>query len=395
MKASQTLKVLSFFQAGLLQASFFFNKLLIQKINEDQSVSWVIGTFEIAACIHNLKGTLGNAKTVNLFPNDSYDHSYDYSINVKSKYLGWLYRIFYGPLLLGFLANKHSHFWYIWHTGFLIDRDYEFKFLKSKNKKIVCMFVGNDIRSPKLSLEYTRKNNIDNFINYLALENSEVFESEDARVMQTALSADLYADLIFSFKFDQISYMKSRVFPWPYMWPKEKFLEANVKFDAIKKIKIVHAPSNPVIKGTPLVRAAIKKLQLEGYDFDYVELQNLPNKVILEHLSSSHIVLNLFYGLDISLGALAIEAMANRTALIMSFDPSAIKHYDIELEGLDSCLLNTRYWQVYDHLKHLLDNPDRMKYYADNGYDFVKKHYTYEAAGEYIQNLLEENGVIN
>ena len=53
-------------------------------------------------------------------------------------------------------------------------------------------------------------------------------------------------------------------------------------------------------------------------------------------------------------------------ALIMSLDPSAIKHYDIELEGLDSCLLNTRYWQVYDHLKYLLDNPEKMKYYADN-----------------------------
>jgi hypothetical protein len=257
------------------------------------------------------------------------------------------------------------------------------------------MFVGNDIRSPKLSLEYTRKNNIDNLINYSMPENSEVFEDTETRVMQTAISADLYADLIFNFKLDQISYIKSKVFPWPYMWPKEKFLEPNVKFDDYKKIKIVHAPSHLMIKGTPLVQAAIKKLQEEGYDFDYVELRNMSNKTVLENLSSAHIVLNQFYGFDISLGMLAIEAMANRTALIMSLDPSAIKHYDIELEGLDSCLLNTRYWQVYDHLKHLLDNPDRMKYYADNGYDFVKKHYTYEAAGEYIQNLLEENGVIN
>ena len=114
----------------------------------------------------------------------------------------------------------------------------------------------------------------------------------------------------------------------------------------------------------------------------------------MEHLRTSHIVLNQFYGYDISLGLFAIEAMANHTALMMSYDPSAIKHYDIELEGLDNCLFNTKYWEVYDNLKYLLDNPEKIKYYADRGYDFAYKHYTYEAASEYINKVLKENGVI-
>lgn len=36
----------------------------------------------------------------------------------------------------------------------------------------------------------------------------------------------------------------------------------------------------------------------------------------------------------------------------------------------------------------------KVKYYADNGYEFTYKHYTYEAASEYINKVLKDNGVI-
>ncbi|PHR69811.1 MAG: hypothetical protein COA66_14115 [Arcobacter sp.] len=284
---------------------------------------------------------------------------------------------------------------YIWNTGFLLNRDFEFKFLKSKNKKIVCMFVGDDIRSLKLTSEYTKRRNIDYHISYTQNEYSENFILNDLIVKKTAISADKYADLIFSFKLDQISYIKNKQFPWAYMYPKEKFFKDNNKFNSNNIIKIVHAPSNPLVKGTPLVRAAIKKLELEGYIFEYVELKNMSNEIVLNHLRTSHIVLNQFYGYDISLGLLAIEGMANHNALLMSYDPDAIKYYNLNLEGFDSCLLNTKYWEVYDNLKYLLNNHDKIKYYADKGYAFTYKHYTYESASEYMNNILKENGVID
>jgi hypothetical protein len=50
----------------------------------------------------------------------------------------------------------------------------------------------------------------------------------------------------------------------------------------------------------------------------------------------------------------------------------------------------TKYCEVYDNLKYLLDNPHKIKYYVDNdGYDFAYKHYTYEAAGAYINSILK------
>lgn len=175
-----------------------------------------------------------------------------------------------------------------------------------------------------------------------------------------------------------------------YMYDKNMFYYNKENYNNIKKIKILHAPSNPLVKGTPLVRATIKKLYLDGYNFEYIELQNMPNKMVLEHLKTSHIVLNQFYALVP--GMFGIEAMANHCAVLMSADPSI--ETGLTQDSKDAWMI-TKYWEVYDNLKYLLDNPEKIKYYADNGYKFTYEHYTYEAASEYINKVLKGNGVIN
>jgi hypothetical protein len=384
-------KFISLVQELILRTSYFLCKLVSTKRNKN--ISWVIGVSEISSTLYFLGNVLKPSTTVCLDKNPFYKLKYSFSINISNRYFKFIYNIFYAPTLLGYLMNKNTHFLYIWHTGFLLNRDNEFKFLKSKDKKIVCIFLGSDIRSPKLSLEYTQDKKIDNFISYT--KNSKQILKEDKKSKVISESADKYSDLIFSFKLDQISYIENKQIPWTYMYPKNRFYKNEFKFHNMEKIKILHAPSNPLVKGTPLIRAAIKKLELEGYYFEYVELQGLSNEIVLENLKTSHIVLNQFYGYDISLGLFAIETMASNAALMMSYDPKALKLYDIKLDGFENCCFNTKYWEVYDNLKYLLDNPEKIKYYADNGYDFAYKHYTYEAASEYINNVLKENGVID
>ena len=58
-------------------------------------------------------------------------------------------------------------------------------------------------------------------------------------------------------------------------------------------------------------------------------------------------------------------------------------------------VVNTKYWEVYDNLKLLLDNPEKIKFFADNGHKFCKKYYTYEAAGSYYHSVFLKNNIIN
>ncbi|MFY9107279.1 glycosyltransferase [Aliarcobacter cryaerophilus] len=250
--------------------------------------------------------------------------------------------------------------------------------------------MGDDIRSLIKTIEYSKDKNEDTYANYYGMVNPVYLTKEyDSYKLKIAYICDKYADLIFNAKYDQISYLKSKQFDWVYTYDKNKFFKNDNKFKDIKKIKILHAPSNAIYKGTQLVRAAIKKLEVEGYNFEYVELQNMPNEVVLEHLKSSHIVLNSFY--SYVPGLFGIEAMANHCAVLMSADPSI--ETGLPQDSKDAWLI-TKYWEVYDNLKYLLDNPDKIKYYADRGYDFAYKHYTYEAASEYINKVLKDNGVI-
>jgi len=374
-------KSLIYIQIPLLYISYYIFKLFVKK----EMNKWVIGVDEVASNIYFISNVLRPSISVSLSQNIFYNIEYDFSLNIQNRYLNFIVRFFYGPILLGYLANNSTHFLYIWRTGFLFDRDIEFKFLKSINKKIVCLFVGSDIRSIKLTIDHAKKNSIDTHANYVAT--NQLTEKYKRKVAE---SADKYADLIFNPKIDQISYLKSAQYGWYYMYDKNKFFKNNSKFNNLETIKILHSPSNPIPKGTQLVRAAIKKLQIEGYKFEYIELMNVKNDVVLNHLRTSHIVLNQFYAF--LPGLYGIESMANHTAVLMSADP------DIETtlpqDSKDAWMI-TKYWEVYDNLKYLLDNPEKIKYYADNGYEFTKKYYTYEAASIYMNKVLKENGVID
>jgi hypothetical protein len=380
------LKILTFFQLILLKISSFIFKLF----SKPNNYLWVIGVSETAQNIYRIGKTINPSITVALSRRQRFYHfKYDYELGfISNNYLRLIIRFFYGPILLGYLSNIATHFFYISGVGFLIDIETDYKFLKNKSKKIVCMFVGSDIRSPKLARRYLEENDIDGYINYQNIQREKFNEEKfDNKVKELASITDKYADVIFNFKHCQISYLKKTTYFWPYSYDKDHFNYNPKKFEQLSTIKIVHAPSNPLFKGTPLVRSAIKKLSLKGYNFKYVELLGKSNSQVLDELQDAHIVLNQFYTTDINLGLFAVEAMANHTALLTSYDPSLINEYKIELDGFDSCCFNTKYWEIYDNLKFLLDNTHEIKVYADNGYNFCKKYFSYEITGNYYNSI--------
>jgi len=369
-------------QIPILYFSYYFFFLFKAFVKKKK---FVIGTDEIGKNIYDIGTALNDSVTVCLRQNKQHDLNYDFSINFDNKFLRFFYSIFYGPILLGYLSNKSNIFFYIWSRGFLLNRNFDFKFLKSKNKKIICAFLGHDIRSSIMKVNYLKNQNLDTGESY----NERTFDDGyDEEKKDLAISADTYADLIFSSPVDNMSYLKSKQYVWKLITGKE-FFNKKVNRPTNSKIKILHAPTNMMFKGTPLVRAAIKKLQMENYDFDYVELQNTKNKIVLEHLKTTDIVLNQFYSFIPAV--FGIEAMASNCAVLMSADPNID---NVITENNKNAWLITRYWEIYDNLKYLLDNPDKIKFYADNGYECAKKYHTSEAMGEYLNNILKENSII-
>ena len=371
---------LNYIQIGILICSFYICKIFRKSFIH---VDYIFGTSEIANNLEYLSSTFENSKVVCFYKNRFFpNNNYDYEIYFNNIYLRILIIFIYGPLLLGFLMNKSENFFYIWNKGFLFNRKYEFYFLKKKNKKLILFYCGSEIRSPVLSIDYTDSKGIDNHLNYLD-ENANRIQDEKVKI--EASLADQYADLIFNAKLDQISYIKKKVYASPYSYPKSKFNANTEKFNLQNPILIVHAPSSPIFKGTQLVRAAIKKLESQGYDFEYIELINKPNEEVLSILSRSHIVLNQFYGYGNAIGLLGVEAMANMNCLMMSIND----RYDNENVNINDVIFNTKYWEIDENLKFLLDNPHEIKKMALAGYDFTLNNFEHEKAKIKYRKILK------
>lgn len=352
---------------------------------------WAVGTDEVAANVHNISSALGNTISVNMSPHPFYTYTYDHCLPAR---ISWpfhrsLVRLFYSPILLGYLSHRVEGFIYVAGQGFMSNkldgRSFEFHFLKSRGLKIVCFFCGSEIRSTRLMNKLSSDMERDLITTYLTNVSPGIdSDHKEAHRMSLARSAEKYADHIFNAPVDQISYFRRDVHPFLYFYPESGFRRNDNKFAKIDRVKLLHGPSSPIIKGTPLVRAAIKKLKIEGYDFEYRELIGVSNHVMLEALIDAHVVLNQFY--SFVPGYFGVEAMSSHCALMTSAD----NRIETTLpDGANDAWMVTEYWNIYDNLKRLLDDHSLIKQYADAGYRWAREHCSYEKSAIRLKALLE------
>ena len=217
--------VIFFFQKVLLSISYYFFKMA----GSQKNITWVVGVDEIAANIKYISESLDGSYSVSLSKNRFYNFKYDYSLESTGiSKVDLIIRSIVGPVLLGYLLNNAKGFFYIFSTGFLLSnidgRGYEFKYIKSKNKKLVCWFVGNDIRAPRKMIEFSKASENEVTANYYFLTAPDRLSDEyDNSKKLIASATDRHADLIFNYEFDQMSYLKRESLPVYYLYPDSNF----------------------------------------------------------------------------------------------------------------------------------------------------------------------------
>lgn len=367
-------------QIPLVALSYLLIKLFVPV----RKCKWIVGAREIVNNIADVSKSLPNSYSVHIGTRSHM--SYQYDLRVYHPKFYFLHKLFVHPVVFGFCLVKGSHFFLVADKSFLVSRKLEYQILKLFKKKVVVWLTGSDIRSPQKSSEVAKELGRECYMDFLGLlastPDSRQYESEKRHF---AACTDRYADLIFNLPKEQASYLTSEVERPFYVFPRVPELE---HLDCSGTIKIVHAPSAPITKGTQLVRAAIQKLKHENYNIEYVELQNMHNDVVLEHLRTTHILLNEYYALVP--GTLGIEGMAYKCAVVQSADPTIEPFYPFTEIAFDKQWMVTLDWQVYDHIKYLLDNPEEIKVYAESGYQMVKKYCSRETTTAYFNAVLSK-----
>lgn len=353
-------------------------------------VSWVIGPGEVASMARQLQAVIPNSFTFFMVRNPYYEATSDYYPPETERLVAKAWRLWVKePALFARLAATAKGFLYLNELGFLDiyrdEREFEFSFLAKRGVKIVCYFTGSDIRSARLMKEHELKTGLPNIDTYLGQTNPELNTPEfhDSR-QRVAEVADRYATAMFNYPVDQMSYLQRETIPSLYIVPDDSLVSDLSKFDDVTHPVVLHAPTSPVIKGTQLVRAAVEQLKREGFEFEYVELQGVPNHQVVEHLSRAHIALNQFYA-HVP-GVFGVEAMAAGCVLLNSADESIETALP---RGSNQAWVVTKHWQVADNLRSLLLHPENWRAQAEAGQQWLRQHAVASVSGAKIRQVLD------
>ena len=116
------------------------------------------------------------------------------------------------------------------------------------------------------------------------------------------------------------------------------------------KLRILHAPSSREIKGTEFVILAINKLIKDGYDIEFVLLENVSHDEVLKQIKLSDIIVDQFilgwYGM------FSLEAMCMKKPVLCYIREDLAEKYK------NLPILNTKPEFVYDNLTKLIENKE-------------------------------------
>ena len=379
MKTEILIKTIIFYFQRII---YYFALALSKLYYPAQKKPFVIIGLETANLL-KLYAKIFNAFSININHNPSYSNKYNLDFSKFSRVIQLLVL----PFLFPFFIKKFDSFWYLSLGAFFVSADgrlWEHSVLKKNNIKIASFFMGSDIRSYVLAREAARNINFDHHSFYLDQNiSNHMIAIIDLKSKKYSHATDLHADYVFNLAVDNISYIKKDVYMPPLPVERNLFNFNQAKWSNQDNITILHCPSYPVLKGTQLVNAAIKKLVIEGYKFDFTLLTGVPHADVLEALDRSHIVLNEFY--CFSPGIFGIEALEANCLLFTSASQ------EIEpglFDGSDQAWVPTYYWQVYDNLKFYLDNFHLAQAKANIGTTWAKTYCSHESTKSYVESIM-------
>jgi glycosyltransferase involved in cell wall biosynthesis len=147
-----------------------------------------------------------------------------------------------------------------------------------------------------------------------------------------------------------------------------------------RKPLIIHAPSNPLIKGTDFIKKTLDELREEGIEFDFHLVENMPNPELRKLLTSADIVVDELYGDTV--GVLSTEGMATGNAVLT--------HYPADFAGVpDDCpAVNITERNLKDLLRRAILDMNWRRDLAEGGRKFVESHYdSIKVAGQILSWL--------
>ena len=189
---------------------------------------------------------------------------------------------------------------FIFGGGSTLLRGHDLPILRRLGKRIIWVFTGSDHRPPYLNGMWVRG----------ALENGlEPLMCETAEAVRRVRTAEKHGDVIVaaasSAQFHRRPFVHFLAIG--IATPNAQPIPAAATAFQGTGVRILHCPSDPVSKGTSLIRQHIDELRGAGREIDYVEITGKPNAEVLAALRDCDFAIDELYS-DTPMAVFATEA---------------------------------------------------------------------------------------
>jgi hypothetical protein len=135
------------------------------------------------------------------------------------------------------------------------------------------------------------------------------------------------------------------------------------------RIKVVHAPTNPNLKGTPQIAPIARRLHDEGL-IEYVELKGIPNDEMPRVFADADVVLDQFRTNDYGVGA--CETMA-AGRIVLAHVSQRVRDEVERNAGMPLPIVETTIDTLEETLRDIVARRDHYRAIAANGPEFVRR----------------------
>lgn len=182
-----------------------------------------------------------------------------------------------------------------------------------------------------------------------------------------------------------VQHIQKDIFPNYYILPRRLILsdyQPVFPQTDVKKPIVVHAPTAPISKGTPVVLRTIEQLK-PHCNFEFRLIQGIPRSQVLQILKKADILLDQFVVGDF--GSVSLEAMALGKPVVCYIKPTLAAQYPSDLP-----IVNATQETLPNVLEELINEPELRRNLGQRGRAYVEKNHNALEVAKKLKGIYEE-----
>lgn len=255
---------------------------------------------------------------------------------------------------------------------------HELVLLKLLGKKIIIIFLGSDARPPYLSGKHLDDRN--------GIFDSNQIMLESKNIKKRIKRVEKYADIIVNNPATS-QFFERECIDFLYLgFPLPKINEEKNEYEDKKTIRVLHAPSRPVAKGSNEFSRIIEKLQKNGHEIEYKTIVNMPNWQLMKEIAKCDLILDELYS-DMPIATFGVEAsLLAKPVIVGTYFKEYIEKFTASDIVPPTLFVNPR--DAESEITKIINNKSELKKIGKLQQKFVNENYNPDKIVEKIKKMV-------